>query len=150
VEIETLLEFVTPLSAIVGAASLYLGFRVYRRQMNARMFLEYTKRYGEVMASFPEDAHGARLDLYGDPPAASTDISMAVLRYLNLCSEEFYLMRRGYLARGVWRIWEDELQRTLRSPLVRREWPSLKREFSSFSELVDYVRRTLSTENPSE
>jgi hypothetical protein len=63
----------------------------------------------------------------------------AVLRYLNLCSEEFYLCRCGYLAREVWDIWEAELDRTLWSPIVRREWPELKREFAAYPEFAAYV-----------
>ncbi len=34
---------------------------------------------------------------------------------------------------------EAELQRTLRSPLVRREWPGLKSEFVEYAEFARYV-----------
>ena len=144
--LELVVQLGTLVSIAVGAAGLFFGIRVYRRQMNAQIFLEYTKRYEEIMASFPVDAHGARLDSYGEPPSSSTELSMAVLRYLNLCSEEFYLCRRKYLAREVWEIWESELQRTLRSPLLRREWKVLRREYESFPEFVRYVERTITLE----
>jgi hypothetical protein len=67
------------------------------------------------------------------------ELTLCVLRYLNLSSEEFYLYRRGYLRREVWDIWEGELLRTLRSPLLRREWKTLRHEFISYPEFSRYV-----------
>ena len=126
--IETAIQLATLVSVAGGVVGLVLGIRIYRRQTNAQIFLEYTKRYQETMSAFPEPARTARLDLEGEPPAPSQELTLAVLRYLNLCSEEFYLYKRGYLLRDIWLIWEDELKRTLRSPLLRREWQQLKRE----------------------
>ena len=107
--------------------------------MNAQLFLEYTKRYEEIMRSYPSEARNARLDLSGQAPPESEDLSAVVLRYLNLCSEEFYLCRKKYLSRDIWQIWERELRRTLRSPLLKREWQKLKVEFASYSEFAEYV-----------
>jgi hypothetical protein len=64
-----------------------------------------------------------------------------VLRYLNLSSEEYYLFKRGYLRADVWRIWEGEMVRTLRSPLLRREWTKLASEFVSYPEFSTYVEQ---------
>jgi hypothetical protein len=129
----------TFLSALAAVVMIAVAVRTYRRQTNAQIFLEYTARYERVMESFPGDGRRARLDLQGPAPNCSEELTLAVLRYLNLCSEEFYLCRRGYLARDVWTIWEDELKRTLRSPLVRREWKQLRGEFESYPAFVEYV-----------
>jgi hypothetical protein len=121
------------------AASVLWGVYVYRRQMNAQLFVEYTKRYEEVMRSYPEGVRKLRLDSGAEPPPESEELSSAILRYLNLCSEEFYLWKRGYLAGDIWRIWEGELKRTLSSPLYRRGWRKLASEFESYREFADYV-----------
>ena len=39
----------------------------------------------------------------------------------------------------VWEYWQAELERTLRSPLVQREWPYLKSEFASYGEFRLYL-----------
>lgn len=132
-------QFAAFLSAFVALVALGSGLRTYRRQANAQVFLEYTGRYQRTMESFPSSARRARFDLEAPPPPPSEDLTLAVLRYLNLCSEEFYLCTRGYLSKDVWAIWEAELRRTLRSPLVRREWQSLRGEFESYPEFVQYV-----------
>jgi len=93
------------------------------------------------MMSFPPDARLARLHLDGDPPPPSHEVSIAILRYLNLCSEEFYMYTSGYLSRKIWLIWKSELERTILSPLFKREWPKLQSEFVSYPEFLDYVNQ---------
>ena len=132
-------QLATIASILVAALSLLFAVWVYRRQMNAQLFLEYTRRYEQIMESLPPEERSARLDTTGDPPPESTAVTTAALRYLNLCSEEFYLWRRGYLAGDIWRIWEAEMERTLRSPLLQREWSKLRSEFSSYSDFARYV-----------
>jgi hypothetical protein len=126
-------------SATAGACAILVALHTYRRQTNAQLFMAYTQRYQQIMDSFPEGCRGSRLMLDGDPPPECEPLSLAVLRYLNLCSEEFYLCRAGYLSKGVWSIWEAELQRTLASPLLVREWAKLRQEFGAYSEFVLYV-----------
>ena len=109
--------------------------------MNSQVFLEYTRRFEQIMQSFPESHWRSRLNLDAEPPEVNSALSLSVLRYLNLCSEEFYLYKRGYLARDVWTIWERELQRTLGTPLLRREWGILEGEFESYPEFRAFVHR---------
>jgi len=139
--LEVVAQIGTFASALAAVVAIAVAVRTYKRQTNAQVFLEYTKRYETVMQSFPVSARHARFDLEGEPPEPSEELTLSVLRYLNLCSEEFYLFKRGYLAGDVWQIWEGELRRTLGSPLVRREWVVLKREFASYPEFLSYVDR---------
>ena len=129
-------------SVLVAIVEVVRGIRMYKRQTNVQIFLEYTRRYEQVMQSFPPSSRVARLDLEGSPPEPSAELSLAVLRYLNLCGEEFYLRDRGYLAEDVWQIWEAELKRTLGSPLLRREWQELKREFESYPKFRGFVEQS--------
>ena len=118
---------------IATIATLGIGIWVYYRQMNAQIYLEYTKRYDQIMRDFPSEV---RFNLEG----ALNDVDRVfVLRYLNLCSEEFYMQDAGYLSKRIWRIWEKEMERTLQSPLVLSEWEALRREFGSFEKFQTYV-----------
>lgn len=138
-DLKAMADIGTFASALAAVVAIGLGVRTYKRQTNALIFLEYTKRYEEIMAAFTIRARQARLDLEGDPPKESEEITVAVLRYLNLCSEEFYLCQRGYLSKDVWSIWESELRRTVASSLVRREWRSLRKEFEEYPAFREYV-----------
>lgn len=136
---ELILAYGTLVLAAFTGAGIVVAIRVYRRQCNVQVFLEYTKRYTEIMNAFPVEGRKARLDSFGEAPPQTDELSLAVLRYLNLCSEEFHLCKRKYLSKDVWRIWEAELRRSLASTLIRREWTRLRDEFQSYPEFVEYV-----------
>ena len=137
--LELAVQIFTLISVVVAAVGLIVGVVVYRRQMNAQLFLEYTRRYEQIMESFPTDA---RLSLNEKLPKSSRELTFCVLKYLNLSSEEFYLRRKHYLSKPIWSIWEKELKRTLRSPLLRREWGKLRNEFESYPTFSRYVEET--------
>lgn len=137
--IELAIQFGALISVGVGIVGLILGIKVYKRQSNAQIFLEYTGRYEKIMGSFPSDALTSRLNSEGAPPEESEELTLAALKYLNLCSEEFYLWKGKYLSKDIWHIWEAEPKRTLSSPLYCREWPKLKVEFESFPKLLTYI-----------
>jgi hypothetical protein len=139
--LEQAVQIGTLISVAIAAIGLIFGVIVYSRQMNAQLLLEYTKRYEEIMSSLPSNARTARFDLFKEPPAPSEEITTVILRYLNMSSEEFYLQRKKYLSKPIWSIWEDELVRTLQSPLVKREWDILKVEFKSYPEFYEYVEQ---------
>lgn len=137
--LQLVLQFATLGTLVIGLVGLLNTLRAQRRQANAQVFLAYTGRYDNIMQSFPKEAVGARIGSADADPANTPELRVAVLRYLNLCSEEFHLYRRRYLDRNVWRIWEGELLRTLRTPLFRREWAALRGEFEAYPEFREYV-----------
>jgi len=129
----------TVVSTLVALVAFLWGVKSYRDQMNAQLFLEFTKRFEEVMQSFPKNIWSTRLDIDGKPPAKSKALSLSVLRYLNLCSEEYYLFKKRWLYKETWKIWEGELIRTLQTPLFRREWKGLSGEFEAYPAFKEYV-----------
>lgn len=131
-------QLATLLSGLAAVAGIVIGVRTYRRQMNAQLFLAFTERYEAIMSELPEDARVSRASGAGALPPHWPGVYTTVLRYLNLCSEEYYLCRTGHLEKSLWAIWEEELKRTVRS-LVRPEWPDLRPEFASYPEFRDYV-----------
>ena len=138
------LEFwFTPISILFAALGLFWGFYNYKKQSNIQIFLQYTHRYETIMDNFPEDARFYRLNSGKDLPPESNGLTIAVLKYINLCSEEYYLRESGQLSKKVWNIWKDELERTLQSNLVKREWPKLKGEFNSYGKFQDFVENLI-------
>ena len=126
------------LSAAFVAAGFVWSVVVFKRQMNAQLFLEFTRRYEAVSRSIV-DASGDVVDLQDVPPETSRALTAGICQLLNLYSEEFYLYRRRYLDRKIWTIWEDEIRSSLSAPLMRREWPALRAKFDSFPEFQSFV-----------
>jgi hypothetical protein len=134
------------ITALGGIGFVVVMIHTYKGQMNAQVFTELNQRYDEIVRSFPKEALECRFNLDSVLPPRSNELTLCALRYLNLCSEEFYLYKRKYVRRDVWKIWEGELLRTLRSPLFRREWKILHSEFISFPEFLRYVEQVQNSE----
>ncbi len=106
------LQTATLVTVIVGFLSLISTINNYRRQATMQVLMKYTERYERILDQFPQDALEARFDAKVLPPQ-SPQLTLCVLKYLNLCSEEYYLRKHGYLAESVWRIWEGDLKRII-------------------------------------
>jgi hypothetical protein len=148
---ELLMLLATIVTALGGVGFVVVMIQTYKGQMNAQIFSDMNQRYDDISKAFPKEAWEARFNLDSTLPPASQELTLCVLRYLNLSSEEFYLYKRKYIRREVWQIWEGELVRTLRSPLLRREWKFLSPEFISYPEFFQYVesiQKSYETEDP--
>lgn len=120
------------------AAGLFWSVFVHKQQMNAQLFLEFTRRYEAVSRSIV-DASGDVVDIHDVSPEPSRALTAGVCQLLNLYSEEFYLYQRKYLDHKIWTIWEEEIRSSLSAPLMRREWPSLRQKFDSFPKFQAFV-----------
>jgi hypothetical protein len=142
---EFLMLLATIITALGGLGFVVVMVQTYKGQMNAQIFNDLNQRYDDIVQSFPEEAWDSRFNLDTVTPPESAALTLCVLRYLNLSSEEFYLYRRKYIRRDVWEIWEGEMLRTFRSPLFRREWKVLCSKFVSYPEFFEYVEEAQKT-----
>lgn len=134
------IQIATLISMVVGFVGLIITTNNYRKQMNVQILMKYCERYEHILEQFPDDALRARFDSEALPPE-SPRLRLCILKYLNLCSEEFYLTNNGHLSKSLWHIWESDLKRMIASPLLKREWPILRSEFLSHREFLEYVER---------
>jgi hypothetical protein len=149
-DIATLITSIFGLIALIVAIwTIKKNSDLHRRQMNAEVFMKYAERYEQIMSGFPHDAFRARFSMSEELPSSSPELTLAVLRYLNLSSEEFYLWQKKYVDDEVWEIWEHELIRILKSPLFRREWRELGSEFQSYPEFLAFVNQSQGHNIPS-
>jgi hypothetical protein len=146
--IDSLLKYVTAAGVICTFLSLAFAIRSVRRQINAEILMKYTERYEHILDKFPQDALFGRFDSRALPPP-SAQLTLCLLKYLNLCSEEYYLWKNGYLAKSVWTVWEGDLKRMIASPLLQRAWPLLRAEYLSHRDFVEYVERIQAEHRPS-
>jgi hypothetical protein len=65
-----------------------------KKAAHTLLFMKYTERYEQIMSSYPENAVASRLDLDGELPEASLALTLAALKYLNLCSEGILLVEK--------------------------------------------------------
>ncbi len=141
------LEQIAKIGALLGAVGAIVAAligtvswsRFTRRTLTGLVFMKYTERYEQVMAAFPPGVSATRIDSSGQIPELTEELKLSLLRYFNLCSEEFSLWKKKYLENDIWKMWEAELQRTLSTPLYRRAWQVLRKEFESYPDFCKYV-----------
>jgi len=133
-------QIFTIISVLVATLAILLSTQASRRQMNVQVFTTYCDRYEKIMSEFPENAFHSRFDLTSvELPERSTTLTLCILKYLNLSSEEFYLWKSKYVDDKVWKIWEDEIKRMVKSPLLQREWSFIHKEFDGYPDFKRFV-----------
>lgn len=144
--LETAVQIATIATLVLTAGALLFALWSFRKQINCQVYLAYTQRYEAIMESFPEGALKTRLRLGETLPEPSEGLSVSLLRYLNFCSEEFFLCRAGFVSKKIWDIWQPEIERALRSPDLRREWRRIRIEFREYPDFFAFVEKTQSNE----
>ncbi|MCU0570090.1 MAG: hypothetical protein MUF49_26400 [Oculatellaceae cyanobacterium Prado106] len=123
-------QVTTVISVVLAVLSIRESNRVNRRQWNVDVFTTYAERYDEVVKSFPGNTFLLRFQADQLPPQ-SDELTLCILRYLYVAAEIHYLAQANYMEEEVAQVWRQQVQLTLKSPLVVREWPSLKEEFKA-------------------
>jgi hypothetical protein len=134
------IKILTPVPLVFAAISLWQSSKYQKRQSNFNAFTHYTKQYEQIMSSFPEDTYMLRFEIDQRTPQMQ-GLRLSALRYLNMTSEEYYLLKNGYLDRKVWNIWLPEIKRTLKTPLFVLQWQSLRHEFRSYPDFSKFVEQ---------
>ena len=136
------------LSVLFAAISIRSNTRLSRRQWNVNTFTTYSERHKEAIAAFPNNAFYNRLDPAKLPPR-SPELTSATLSYLFVICDVHYLAYQEYLEDSIWQAWRSDLIRTLRCPLITREWPDLKPQFESFAPFAQFVEEIQQQEEES-
>jgi hypothetical protein len=135
--IDLILRFVTLGSVLIGAAAIYTAVRNNTRQLGAQIFLSYSDRIQTLRRTLPGGYVPDRFIANGE--ALTPEARRYVMEVLQLVFELHALKRHGYVDKHIWRVWEPDIDRLLRSGVVRSEWPTLNREFETHPKFVAWV-----------
>jgi hypothetical protein len=126
---------------VVGGVGIGVALINQRRQLNAQMFIEFSKRFEELLRLFPTEAWLANRRHDQELPPPSKEITECTLYCIQFVADVYHLHRAGYISSRLWRLWEREIKRTLRGPLFVREWISVAVEFSHDKDFLDFMGR---------
>ncbi|HWG41875.1 MAG TPA: hypothetical protein VN688_03745 [Gemmataceae bacterium] len=142
--LELAVQIATVITLLLTAGTLLFGIWSFRKQMNWQVYLTYTERYEKILGAFPSGALESRLRLGETLPPQSEELRICILKYLNLSSEEFFLYQTGFVSKKIWNIWRPEIERAVRTPMLKREWQRIRHEFKSYPEFFAFVERVQS------
>jgi hypothetical protein len=124
---------------VLGSLGVWVALLNQRRQPNAQMFIEYSRRFQELLRLFPTDAWLANRNPSQSLPPSSRELTDCTLYTIQFIYDVYHLHKGGYIERRLWNLWEREIKRTLTGPLFRREWEGVAAEFAHNSEFREYI-----------
>ncbi|MGH7826749.1 MAG: hypothetical protein ACREQ7_16445 [Candidatus Binatia bacterium] len=84
-------NLISTFAAVLAITGLIYQSRSTRKQVKLQNFIEYTKRYQEIILNFPENINEQDFSFDG-MPAEERDKTMRYMRaYFDLCFEEYTL-----------------------------------------------------------
>lgn len=111
-------------------------------------FLACTKRFDEILEHFPIEFRLGAKDLsefdkkYAMQKwrtAENGRVGLAVIRYFNLCSEEFFLNSINCLPKGIWQFWQAQMEVMFKNKLVSEVWQENRTDFDSQADFQAFV-----------
>ena len=146
ITLESIVQYATLGTLLIGLVSLVVWARIYRRQVNTQIFIEISARYAKLR-SFPA-ALWARPDSGQPLPERNDEFTAYVIQYLSMLVFTHVLHERRYLANDLWTMLRAEHQRTGADPLFEREWNLVKKQFEMYPNFIAYVDSLLPTRRP--
>jgi hypothetical protein len=112
-----------------------------RRQLNAQMFIEMSRRFQDLLRMFPTDAWLANGNPSAPLPPPSQEITDCTLYCIQHLRQGRYISKRLWSARG------REIRHTLEGPVFQRVWKTVVVEFSHNGTFQRYLDRLMRAKN---
>src|SRR4029077_4280615 len=97
---------------LIGTLGIGVALRNQRRQLNAQMFIEFSRRFDDLLRLFPTEAWLAIRNPAQPLPPTSQELTDCTLYCIQFISDVYYLHKGGYVSRNLWLLWEREIKRT--------------------------------------
>ncbi len=133
---------------ILGSAGIWVALLNQRRQLNAQMFIEFSKRFQDLLHLFPTEAWIANLNPSKPLPPRSQELTDCTLYCIQLAADVFHLHQGGYISKGLWTLWEREIRHAITGPVFQREWEDAAADFAHIPDFVQYINTLMLRRSP--
>jgi len=120
-------------------------------QIRHNYFSTYTQRYQEIILNFPVNINDADFS-YETLHEKERDKALRYMRvYFDLCSEEFFLNKRGHIDEDVWKEWKQGMEFAFNKPAFKSAWEKFIRDTGYYTDFANFVnsKMNLCKEYPS-
>lgn len=90
------------------------------------IYFEYNRRFSEILRNLPSDFRDPTFDFKKLKDKELDDFSRNMIIYFNLCLEEFYLNKRGWIETNIWEGWKAGIKNYMRLRSFKDAWESMK------------------------
>jgi hypothetical protein len=144
--IQPIMMMATLITVIITAIALWITVKQFKKQLQLNFFAEYTKRYQEITLNFPENINETNFDF----TKLDKEIYEKTLRYMrayfDLCSEEYYLYKKGYLDEETWNEWSSGIQFAFSKTAFQKGWEIISLDTAYYNDFTELVNSYLKSE----
>ena len=118
---------------IGGLIAFFLGVWQYFHSKSLDVFDRYCEKYNSIITPAILKDWNEALEHW--PPIESAKketLENAMLAYLNLVWEEFYLHDEGLIRKGAWKAWRTGIDQTIKTEFARSVLLTYRKHFSEF------------------
>jgi hypothetical protein len=133
---------------LVGGLGIAVALHNQTRQLKAQTYIEYSRRFEELLRLFPAEAWLANRNPSRPLPPPDREITACTLHCIQFVADVYYMHESGYISRRLWKLCEREMGRTLKGPLFRREWSVIADDFAHDPELFAYLSTLIGADSP--
>ena len=141
-------DFVMQLSQLgtllIGSLGVGVALITQRRQLNAQMFIEFSRRFEDLLRLFPTDAWLANRNPAIPLPPPSQQLTDCTLYCIQFIADVYYLRNSGYIPKKLWLLWEREIERGLNGPVFAREWDTVLAQYGHDPEFLRFINTLVS------
>jgi len=120
--IQSFFLFVTIITLIITVIHNRKQLQIFNQQLKLNFFADYTKRYQDIILSFPENINENSFDFDKLPNEDRSHILKYMRAYYFLCSEEFDLWKAGYIEERIWKNWKMGIEHSLSKKAFKDAW----------------------------
>lgn len=136
---ELVAVIIASIGTVIAALALLTSVRSFKKQLQLNFFADYTKRYQEIIINFPESVNRQDFDI-NSLDSSIRDQTMRYMRaYFDLCSEEYFLWRKGNINTETWREWESGIKYALSKPAFKNAWESLQLDTVYYGDFTSFI-----------
>ncbi len=144
---EYVVVIIAIITMLITAIALWVTVSNFRKQLQLSFFADYTKRYQEIILNFPERINEKDFEI-SKLKSKERDKTLRYMRaYFDLCSEEYYLWKKGNLDNNTWKEWESGIKFAFSKPAFQQAWSTLTFDTIYYGEFSAFVNNAIGESN---
>jgi len=117
-----------------------------RKHCDQQYFIEYSKRYQELVSQAPGDIRDPNFRLVG---RQDYDLVLRFTHaYLDMCFEQWFLGRQGWVSARLWSLWRKGMESAFSRPAFQQAWRVMRVDKKCDKDFLLFVERSCSRDFP--
>jgi len=142
--LETFAIGVSTVVMLITAIALWFTISNFKKQLQLNFFADYTRRYQEINLNFPENINENDCKIENLEPEIKSKTLRYMRAYFDLCSEEYYLWKKGNIDNDTWEEWKSGIEFAFSKPAFTQAWENLGLDETYYKNFREFVANKIS------